>query len=69
MILQLDPILPMITPKGKGYAWFLIDYSAEEDLMWVVAINETGEIWTFRNSEVRADKNITLGRIKHEEKV
>ncbi len=62
-ILQLNPPIPLETPKGFGYAWFLIDYGNEYDLMWTVAINETGEIWTYFNREVRATKNITLQRV------
>jgi hypothetical protein len=63
MITQLNPPIPLSTPKGDGLAWFLIDYGAEHNLMWVVAIDETGEIWTFENPKVRAQKNITMGRI------
>jgi len=61
-MLQLNPPLPLNTPKGKGFAHFLIDYGPESDLYWTVFITETGEIWTFANREVRASKNITLGR-------
>ena len=67
MIIQLNPVIPLKTPKGNGYAWALIDYGPEHDLMWVVAIDATGEIWTFANPEVRALKNITLGRTYAEE--
>lgn len=63
MIVQLNPPLELDTPKGKGLAWLVIDYGIEHNLLWVVAINETGEIWTFSNPEVRATKNITAGRI------
>lgn len=63
MLTQLNPPIPLSTPKGDGMAWAVIDYSAEFNLMWVVAIDKTGEIWTFKNPEVRAQKNITLGRI------
>jgi polyhydroxyalkanoate synthesis regulator phasin len=52
-----------MTPKGKGLAWLVVDYGCEHHLMWTVAINETGEIWTYPNTEVRAEKNITMGRI------
>ena len=62
-MLQLNPPLPMNTPKGEGFAHILIDYGPESDLYWTVLITDTGEIWTFANSEVRAGKNITLGRI------
>lgn len=64
MIHQLNPSIPLMTPKGEGLAWAIIDYSEEHDLFWVVAINETGEVWTFNNKEVRAIKNITMGRLK-----
>ena len=61
-MLQLNPPLPMLTPKGEGFAQFLIDYGPESDLYWTVFITANGEIWTFSNREVRASKNITLGR-------
>lgn len=63
-ITQLNPPIPLETPKGQGLAHFLIDYSIEHDLYWVVFINETGESWTFSNPEIRIQKNITLGRTK-----
>ena len=59
---QLNPPIPVTTPKGDGYAHFLIDYSAEYDLNWVVFLNDSGECWTFNNRAIRAQKNITLGR-------
>lgn len=62
-VTQLCPTIPLDTPKGSGLAWFMIDYSEEHHLMWVVAIDDTGEIWTFKNTEVRAQKNITMGRL------
>lgn len=66
MIIQLNPPIPLKTPKGDGLAWMMIDYGAEHHLMWVVAIDDTGEIWTFANPEVRAQKNITMGRLTKE---
>jgi hypothetical protein len=62
-MLQLNPPLPMNTPKGEGFAHILIDYGPESDLYWTVIITESGEIWTFSNREIRASKNITLGRV------
>lgn len=64
MILQLNPPIPMhVIGKGDGYAIALIDYSQEHHLMWTVAINETGEIWTVENPNVRMLKSTTLGRL------
>jgi hypothetical protein len=64
MIIQLNPTIPLTTPKGKGFAYLVIDYSQEHDLMWVVFLDENGECWTFKNSEVRIVDNLSLGREK-----
>jgi len=61
-MLQLNPPLPLTTPRGKGFAHFLIDYSQEHDLLWVVFLDDTGESWTFNNREIRLQSNITMGR-------
>jgi hypothetical protein len=62
MMLQLDPTIPMMTPRGSGYALFVVDYSQEHHLMWVVALDEGGEIWMFENPDIRVQSNFTLGR-------
>lgn len=62
VVLQLNPPIPVHTPKGPGLAHVLIDYSPEFSLLWVVFIDETGECWTFSNEKIRAVKNITMGR-------
>jgi len=62
MMLQLNPVVPLLTPKGKGNAHFLIDNGIELHLQWVVFIDETGECWTFENPDIRIQNNITLGR-------
>lgn len=62
MIQQLNPTLPLETPRGKGFAHFVIDYSQEHDLLWVVFLDDSGECWTFQNSEIRIQKNLSIGR-------
>ena len=64
MIVQLNPPLPVITPKGSGIAHMIIDYGPEHNLFWVVFLDSSGECWTYPNQEIRAQKNITLGRKK-----
>ena len=60
---QLDPPLPVhVLDKGAGYAFAVIDYGQEHNLIWVTAINETGEIWCAPNPKVRMQANWTLGR-------
>jgi hypothetical protein len=62
MMLQLNPPLPVVTPKGSGYAVLVVDYSQEHHLMWVVALDEGGQLWMFENPQVRLAANFTLGR-------
>jgi hypothetical protein len=67
MITQLNPPLPMVTPKGEGWAHFVIDYGPEAALMWVVFMDEDGACWTVPNPEVRMYQNWTLGRRRPED--
>lgn len=67
MFTQLHPQLPLSTPRGTGQAVGVIDYSEEHDLMWVVVQDKTGEIWTYRNAEVRGIANTTMGRVLKQE--
>jgi hypothetical protein len=62
MILQLNPPLPLKTPKGDALAHFMIDYGPEQHLYWVVFQDDTGECWTWPNPQIRAQKNITMER-------
>ncbi len=64
MIIQLDPQIPMLTPKGNAQAILVIDYSEEHDLKWVCIQDDTGEVWTWSNDQVRGFKNVTMGRTK-----
>lgn len=43
MMLQLNPPIPVATPKGAGYAMGWIDYFQEHDLLWIVG-QDTGEV-------------------------
>jgi hypothetical protein len=62
---QLDPPLPVhVIDKGAGYAFAVIDYGQEHNLIWVTAINDTGEIWCAPNPRVRLQANWTMGRAR-----
>ena len=61
MMLQLNPPLPLITPKGKAHAHVLIDPGQESHLYWVCFLLN-GECWTFRNPDIRLEDNLTEGR-------
>lgn len=60
---QLDPPIPVqVIDKGKGYAFAVIDYGPEHNLIWVTALDENGEIWCAPNPLVRMQGNWTMGR-------
>ncbi|MBB5280249.1 hypothetical protein [Pacificimonas flava] len=60
---RLDPPLPIhVLERGDGLAFGVIDYGAEHNLIWVTAIDATGEIWCAPNPKVRMQKNWTMGR-------
>jgi hypothetical protein len=61
-VTQLNPPIPIETPKGKALAHFLIDYGPEYDLLWISFDDATGECWTWHNHSIRAQDNISIGR-------
>ena len=60
-MLQLNPPLPVDTPKGPAYAHLVIDYSQEHYTIFVCFLMETGECWQFPNRDVRLQQNLTMG--------
>ena len=63
MLTQLNPPIPVETPRGKGIAHILIDYGIEHDLLWVTALDESGQVWCYRNRDIRFQINISAGRL------
>jgi hypothetical protein len=60
---QLEPALPVsVEGRGHGYAFAVIDYGQEHNLIWVVALDASGEIWCSPNPKVRMLNNWTMGR-------
>ena len=63
MFTQLNPPIPLfVEGKGKGVAHAVIDYGPEHNLIWVTAIDSSGEIWCAPNPKVRMQANWTSGR-------
>lgn len=60
MYTELKAHLPVTVPQGKGRAIGVIDYSAEDHLLWVTVIDATGEIWAVPNPDVRVRPNPSL---------
>ena len=62
MLLQLNPPIPVETPRGKAMAQVIIDYGVEHDLVWLCFQDDTGESWCWNNKFIRAQNNITFSR-------
>ena len=69
MILQLNPQIPVylddfnsLNETGRAIGW--IDYSEENNLLWIVALDSNGTVWIVPNHYVRLQFNISLGRVK-----
>ena len=63
MFLELAKPWPVETSKGPGFVYVLLDYSQDHDTLFLTCINSTGEFWYFKQSEIRAQKNLSLGRV------
>ena len=63
MMIQLNPMIPIVrvSDKMEGYAFLVIDYSQEHNLLFTCAMDD-GEIWTLSNHDIRFCKNISLDR-------
>lgn len=63
MIVQLNPMIPVyrVSDKMERYAFLVIDYSQEHDLLFTCA-TDNGKIWTLSTKELRFCKNISLER-------
>lgn len=62
VITRLNPPIPLNTSRGSGFAHFMISYGAENDLYWVVFLDDSGQIWSISNRDVRAVKNYSFDR-------
>lgn len=65
MFVQLEPSIPVIVTSknnAKGIAFALIDYSQEHNVVWGVSLDDSQEVWWVPNTEIRFQKNWTMGR-------
>ena len=56
-LLQLNPPLWCLTPKGEGFAIVLIDYGPMLNSIWIVHLLETGDVIHVDSTEVRMGGN------------
>jgi hypothetical protein len=59
---QLNPQIPVVTPKGAGWAFAVIDRSQEHPIEFVVSQDAGGEVWVWFQQDVRIAANQTYHR-------
>ena len=61
MMMQLNPPIPVDTPRGAAYAHLVIDYSQEHYVLFVCFLCESGECWVYPNRDVKLQANLSMG--------
>jgi hypothetical protein len=60
VIHEIQQILYVDTPHGKGIALFIIDYGPQVNTVWVVTNLENGKIRHYDTNHITISKNHTL---------
>ena len=63
LLVPLNPSIPVdVIGKGRGECIAWLEYSKEDDMIWGVAMDDTGEVWWVPNKDIRFIKNYSIGR-------
>ena len=62
MITQLRDPIHVITPRGKGWCHFLLDYGVNADVIWGTVLDNGGECWWCPNHLIRVSGNWSIGQ-------
>lgn len=60
---ELQQVLFVQTPHGKGQALFIIDYGIHENTIWVIALNNTREIKHYSSMQLKVWPNYKLNNL------
>jgi hypothetical protein len=62
-LLQLNPPIPLVTPKGKAHAHIFIDYGIEHYGVFVCFLDDgTGDCYLVNNKHAKIQGNWTFDR-------
>lgn len=60
-ITEVEQQIEVETPRGRGRIWLVTEYGSEIEKVFTVLLHN-GEIWEYRNNDIRLTSNITMGR-------
>jgi hypothetical protein len=62
-IIEVQQQIEVETPRGKGRIWLVTEYGSEIEKLFTILLHN-GEIWEYKNNDIRLTSNITMGRSK-----
>lgn len=60
MFLEFRNPVPVVTPKGNGYALYVRDGGTFENDIWAVALEVGGDVLHFRSDHIKIHQNLTF---------
>lgn len=60
LMLEFRKPIPVVTPKGDGYAIYVTDGGTYENDIWTVVLQAGGNILHFRVNQIKIYKNATF---------
>tara|TARA_R110002020_G_scaffold91436_6_gene222053 strand:- start:113 stop:310 length:198 start_codon:yes stop_codon:yes gene_type:complete len=62
-VIEVQQQIEVETPRGKGRIWLVTEYGSEIEKLFTILLHN-GEIWEYKNNDIRLTSNITMGRSK-----
>ena len=60
-IIEVEQQIEVETPRGRGRIWLVTEYGSEIEKIFTILLHN-GEIWEYKNNDIRLTSNITMGR-------
>lgn len=62
-IIEVQQQIEVETPRGRGRIWLVTEYGSEIEKLFTILLHN-GEIWEYKNNDIRLTSNTTMGRSK-----
>lgn len=62
-VIEVQQQIEVETPRGRGRIWLVTEYGSEIEKLFTILLHN-GEIWEYKNNDIRLTSNITMGRSK-----
>lgn len=62
-VIEVQQQIEVETPRGRGRIWLVTEYGSEIEKLFTVLLHN-GEIWEYKNNDIRLTSNTTMGRSK-----